>query len=275
MPTYVIGDLQGCHVALQKLLDTFSFNPVKDKIWLVGDLVNRGTGSAEVLRWAMSLGDALVAVLGNHDLHALAVAAGYVPLHRSDTIQDILDAPDREVLLTWLRHRPLAHLERGHLMVHAGLLPQWTAQQAIALAAEVEAALQGADWQNFLQHMYGNEPRFWHEGLHGMSRLRLITNAMTRLRFCSPAGDIEFAHKGKPGSQPKPLLPWFELPERASRDVTILFGHWSALGFMAGSNVVALDSGCLWSGQLTALRLEDHRVFQVPCEGLPGSKRWK
>ncbi|MDP2828522.1 MAG: symmetrical bis(5'-nucleosyl)-tetraphosphatase [Sulfuricellaceae bacterium] len=275
MPTYVIGDLQGCHVALQKLLATLSFNPAKDRIWLVGDLVNRGVGSAEVLRWAMGMGDALVAVLGNHDLHTLAVAAGYVPLHRSDTIQDILDAPDRDELLTWLRHRPLVHFELGHLMVHAGLLPQWTVQQAVSLASEVESALRGPDWPNFLQHMYGNEPRFWHEGLHGMSRLRLITNAMTRLRFCSPTGDIEFAHKGKPGSQPKPLLPWFEVPDRASRDVTILFGHWSALGFMVSSNVVALDSGCLWSGQLTALRLEDHRVFQVSCEDLPGSKRWK
>ena len=275
MPTYVIGDLQGCHVALQKLLATISFNPAIDRIWLVGDLVNRGVASADVLRWAMNMGDALVAVLGNHDLHTLAVAAGYVAHapQRHHTGHPGCPGPGGVVDLA--AFRPLVHFERDHLMVHAGLLPQWTVQQAVSLASEVESALQGPDWQNFLQHMYGNEPRFWHEGLHGMSRLRLITNAMTRLRFCSPTGDIEFAHKGQPGSQPKPLLPWFEVPDRASRDVTILFGHWSALGFMVSSNVVALDSGCLWSGQLTALRLEDHRVFQVSCEGLPGSKRWK
>lgn len=275
MPTYAIGDLQGCHIALEKLLDTIAFDPARDKIWLVGDLVNRGTGSVEILRWAMGLGDALVTVLGNHDLHTLAVAEGFVPLHRSDTIQDVLEAPDRDELLAWLRRQPLAYREGEYFLVHAGLLPQWTAARALELAGEVQEVLRGESYLSFFEHMYGNEPRFWHEGLHGMSRLRMITNAMTRLRYCTPQGDIDFAHKGPPGSQPGNLLPWYEVPRRASRDTTILFGHWSALGLMARENVVALDTGCLWSGQLTALRLEDRRLFQVSCVGLPGSKRWK
>lgn len=275
MPIYAIGDLQGCHLALEKLLDHIAFDPARDKIWLVGDLVNRGTGSAAILRWAMSLGDALVTVLGNHDLHTLAVAEGYVPLHRSDTIQDVLAAPDREQLLGWLRCQPLAYGENGYLLVHAGLLPQWTPEQALSLAAEVQEVLRGPGYRDFLAHMYGNEPRHWRDDLHGMSRLRLITNAMTRLRFCTAQGEIDFAHKGEPGSQPQGLMPWYEVPDRASADATIIFGHWSALGLMLRPKLAALDTGCLWSGQLTALRLEDRQLFQVSCAGLPGSKSWK
>ena len=275
MPTYAIGDLQGCHLALEKLLDHIAFDPARDKIWLVGDLVNRGTGSAAILRWAMSLGDALVTVLGNHDLHTLAVAEGYVPLHRSDTIRDVLEAPDREKLLAWLRCQPLAYREGEYFLVHAGLLPQWTADQALALAGEVQEVLRGENYKSFFEHMYGNEPRRWRDDLDGMSRLRLITNAMTRLRFCSAEGEIDFAHKGVPGSQPQGLMPWYEVPDRAGADATIIFGHWSALGLMLQPKLVALDTGCLWSGQLTALRLEDRQLFQVSCAGLPGSKRWK
>lgn len=275
MPTYAIGDLQGCHAALEKLLDRIGFDPANDKIWLVGDLVNRGPDSVAILRWAMGLGDALVTVLGNHDLHTLAVAEGYVPLHRSDTIQDILDAPDREEMLSWLRRQPLAYMEKGYFLVHAGLLPQWTPEQALALAGEVQDVLRGENYRNFLAHMYGNEPRRWDEGLHGIGRLRLIANAMTRLRFCSVDGVIDFAHKGPLGSQPPDLVPWYEVPARASRDVTVLFGHWSALGLLLRPDAVALDTGCLWSGRLTALRLEDRQLFQVSCAGLPGSKRWK
>ena len=275
MATYAVGDLQGCHAALEKLLDAIGFDPADDRIWLVGDLVNRGTGSAVILRWAMGLGDALVTVLGNHDLHTLAVAEGYVPLHRSDTIQDILEAPDRDALLGWLRSQRLAYREGGILLVHAGLLPQWSADQALALAGEVEAVLRGEGYHDFLAHMYGNEPRRWHDDLQGMGRLRLITNAFTRLRFCSADGEIEFAHKGAPGTQPEDWMPWFEVPGRRSEDHSVVFGHWSALGLMVRPKLAALDSGCLWSGQLSALRLEDRRLFQVSCAGLPGSKRWK
>jgi bis(5'-nucleosyl)-tetraphosphatase (symmetrical) len=275
MSTYAIGDLQGCHAALEKLLERIEFDPARDKIWLVGDLINRGTASAEVLRWAMSLGDALVTVLGNHDLHTLAVAEGFVPLHRSDTIQDILQAPDRDDLLGWLRRQPLAYGENGYLLVHAGLLPQWTAEQALALAGEVQEVLRGDHYRDFFAHMYGNEPRRWCDDLHGMRRLRLITNAMTRLRFCSTEGEIDFSHKGAPGGQPKNLLPWYDVPGRASSGVTVIFGHWSALGLLQRPNLAALDTGCLWSGELSALRLEDRRLFQVSCAGLPGAKRWK
>ena len=275
MPTYAIGDLQGCHAALEKLLERIEFDAKKDRIWLVGDLINRGTGSVAILRWAMGLGDALVTVLGNHDLHTLAVAEGFVPLHRSDTIQDILQAPDRDELLHWLRQQPLAYREDDFFLVHAGLLPQWTPEQALALAGEVESVLRGEDYRDFLEHMYGNEPRRWRDDLRGMKRLRLITNAMSRLRFCTSDGTIDFSHKGPLGSQPAELLPWFDVPGRASQGVTVLFGHWSALGLMQQPNLVALDSGCLWGGELSALRLEDRQVFQVSCAGLPDSKRWK
>ncbi|MFH1494358.1 MAG: symmetrical bis(5'-nucleosyl)-tetraphosphatase [Pseudomonadota bacterium] len=275
MPTYAIGDLQGCHAALEKLLEHIEFDAKKDRIWLVGDLINRGTGSVAILRWAMGLGDALVTVLGNHDLHTLAVAEGFVPLHRSDTIQDILQAPDRDELLHWLRQQPLAYREDDFFLVHAGLLPQWTPEQALALAGEVESVLRGEDYRDFLEHMYGNEPRRWRDDLRGMKRLRLITNAMSRLRFCTSDGTIDFSHKGPLGSQPAELLPWFDVPGRASQGVTVLFGHWSALGLMQQPNLVALDSGCLWGGELSALRLEDRQVFQISCAGLPDSKRWK
>lgn len=275
MPTYVIGDLQGCHAALEKLLEHIEFDAKKDRIWLVGDLINRGAGSAAILRWAMGLGDALVTVLGNHDLHTLAVAEGFVPLHRSDTIQDVLQAPDRDELLHWLRQQPLAYREGDYFLVHAGLLPQWTPKQALALAGEVESVLRGENYRDFLEHMYGNEPRRWRNDLRGMKRLRLITNAMSRLRFCTSDGTIDFSHKGPLGSQPEGLMPWFDVPGRASQEVTVLFGHWSALGLMQRPNLAALDSGCLWSGELTALRLEGRQVFQVSCAGLPGSKRWK
>lgn len=200
MSTYAIGDLQGCHAALERLLGTIGFEPARDRIWLVGDMVNRGTGSAAILRWAMGLGESLVTVLGNHDLHTLAVAAGFVPLHRSDTIQDILDAPDRDQMLDWLRRQPLVHREGGNLLVHAGLLPQWTAEQAQALAGEVEAELRGEGYRDFLAHMYGNEPRQWHDELRGMPRLRLIANAMTRLRFCSAGGCSIFPTRGRPAA---------------------------------------------------------------------------
>lgn len=275
MATYAIGDIQGCFSALQKLLEIIRFDPKRDRLWLVGDLVNRGSQSLAALRWARNMGDALTMVLGNHDLHLLVVAEGFVPPHRSDTIQDILDAPDRVELLDWLRRQPLLHLEDEFVLVHAGLLPQWTPQQARGLAAEVEAELAGDNYREFLAHMYGNHPNHWHDDLTGISRLRTVTNAMTRLRFCTPDGVMDFAHKGGLDNPPEGGMPWFDVPERKSCDATILFGHWSALGLKVREDIVALDSGCLWRGSLTALRLEDRRVFQYHCEDLPGARHWK
>lgn len=272
MSTYVIGDIQGCYQALMRLLEQIAFDPARDRLWLVGDLVNRGPHSLEVLRWARDLGERVTAVLGNHDLHLLAVAEGFVPLHHHDTLQDVLTAPDRGELLDWLRHRPLIHFEHGWLMVHAGLLPQWTVLRAVELAREVEAELAGPGYRHFLAHMYGNEPRQWRDDLTGIARLRVITNAMTRLRFCTRDGVMEFIHKGPPSQRPDGFLPWYEVPERKSRGAPIVFGHWSAHGLDVSSEYCALDTGCLWGGALSAMRLEDRALFQVSCQGLAGTR---
>ena len=265
MAIYAVGDIQGCFHSFQSLLKKIQFNPATDKLWLVGDLINRGSGSLEVLRWMLEHQSSIVTVLGNHDLHTLVVAEGFVSPHRSDTIQDLLEAPDANELLTWLRHQPLLHFEHGHLMVHAGLLPQWTVPKAQLLAQEVQQALCADNYREFLKHMYGNQPVQWDDALTGWDRLRVITNAMTRLRICSQDGEMEFKFKGELANRPKGYAPWFDLPNRASANIPIIFGHWSALGLHIKSNVYALDTGCLWGGALTALRLDDKSVFQVPC----------
>jgi bis(5'-nucleosyl)-tetraphosphatase (symmetrical) len=263
--TYVIGDIQGCFEAFQELLVAIAFNPAKDKLWLAGDLVNRGEDSIGTLRWCMAHDDRIVAILGNHDLHLLAVAEGFVPPSRNDTLDDILDAPDREAVLTWLRHRPMLHREGKWLMVHAGLLPEWTPELAESLARELEAALRGPDWRRFLKDMYGNEPRRWDPALAGQDRLRLVANAMTRLRYLHLDGSMEFQHKCRPADAPATLLPWFDFPARKSLDIRVFMGHWSTLGLFKRADVVALDTGCLWGGQLSAFRLEDGRLIQVGC----------
>lgn len=265
MSTYVIGDLQGCFEAFRELLVAIAFNPARDRLWLAGDLVNRGEDSIGTLRWCMAHEDNIVAILGNHDLHLLAVAEGFVPPHRNDTLAEILDAPDRAEVLDWLRRRPMLHREGDWLMVHAGLLPEWTPELAESLARELEAALRGPGYLDFLEHMYGNEPRRWDPGLAGQDRLRLVANAMTRIRYLHPHGEMEFQHKCAPAEAPAGLLPWYAMPERRSAGVRVLFGHWSTLGLYEGSGVVALDTGCLWGGQLSAIRLEDERLFQVRC----------
>lgn len=275
MSTYAIGDIQGCYQSFLSLLDVIQFDPVNDKLWLVGDLINRGNGSLETLRWAKRHENSLILVLGNHDLHALAVAEGYVRAHRSDTLQAIFDAPDRDELLNWLRFRPMIHQEGEYVMVHAGLLPQWTAAQAVSLGREVEAALRGAAYQEFLQQMYGNYPLQWQDDLEGMDRLRMITNAMTRLRVCNTAGVMDFHFKGELAEVPAGCVPWFDVPGRASADATVIFGHWSALGLQQRSNLYALDTGCLWGGKLTALRLEDGETFQVDCDPADGARQIK
>ena len=273
MATYAIGDLQGCFFSFQDLLKKIQFNTEHDRLWFVGDLINRGPGSLEVLRWIFERQSSVVAVLGNHDLHTLVVAEGFVSAHRSDTIQVLLDAPDADDLLTWLRHQPLVHFEHGYLMVHAGLLPQWTIDDAMMLGAEVQAALQSDHYADFLKHMYGNEPIAWQQDLVGWDRLRVITNAMTRLRVCGQQGEMEFKFKGELNKIPDGYRPWFEFEHRASIDTPIIFGHWSALGLKHTHNVFALDTGCLWGGQLTALRLEDKQIFQVPCNPKDAPRR--
>lgn len=265
MATYAIGDIQGCFHSFRNLLKQIGFRPESDRLWLVGDIINRGSASLEMLRWVYEHQDALVMVLGNHDLHTLAVAEGYVPQHKSDTLQPLLDAADAGRLLTWLRHQPLVHQAQGFLMVHAGLLPQWSAGDALRLASEVESALRGAGYRYYLARMYGNQPLQWHEALQGMDRLRLITNVMTRIRTCTPAGEMNLRFSGTVSNIPAGYLPWFDVPDRKSAGTTIVFGHWSALGLQQRPNLYALDTGCLWGGKLTAMRLEDRVIYQVPC----------
>lgn len=272
MTTYAIGDIQGCYHAFQELLAKLKFNPARDTLWLVGDLINRGSGSLEVLRWCYQHRDSIKVVLGNHDLHAIAVMHGFVPLHKSDTLDALLAADDHAVLFEWLRHQHMVYEGEGYLMVHAGLLPQWTVEQALQYGAEVEAVLQGDNYHDFLMAMYGNEPNTWQDGLTGIDRLRVITNSMTRLRVCTPQGAMEFSFKGELEDVPTGLLPWFDVPERASQDTQVIFGHWSALGLQQRDNVFALDTGCLWGGQLTAMNLQTKAIVQVPSNPLDNAK---
>jgi len=265
MATYAIGDLQGCCDAFERLLENIRFDPGADRLWLVGDLVNRGPESLRTLRLVRSLGDSAVVVLGNHDLHLLAASQGLRKAHPSDTLDLILAAPDAAELLDWVRHRKLAHLENDVLMVHAGVLPQWTAAKAVALAGEVEAALRGPAWPDFLAHMFGNRPDRWHDDLRGRDRLRVLVNVFTRLRFCTPDGTMDFAIKEGAAQAPPGYLPWFEVPDRASADTTVLFGHWSTLGLLMRPNLLGIDTGCVWGGRLSAVRLEDRALFQVQC----------
>jgi len=262
---YAIGDLQGCVEELRTLLSRLKFSADRDRLWFVGDLVNRGPDSLAALRLVRDLGDNAVVVLGNHDLHLLAVACGVQRRRRSDTLDAVLAAPDRDALIEWLRLRPLAHLEGNDLMVHAGVVPQWTAARTLALAAEVSSALR-RDPRALFEHMYGDEPERWDDQLAGAERLRFIINVLTRLRLCTADGRVDISVKGPPPPPPSPLRPWFEHPQRASRDVRVIFGHWSALGLVERSGVLGLDSGCVWGGSLTAANLDSDRpLVSVHC----------
>jgi bis(5'-nucleosyl)-tetraphosphatase (symmetrical) len=269
---YAIGDVQGCHEELLRLLECLRFEPSRDRLWFVGDLVNRGPRSLATLRFVRSLGDAAVVVLGNHDLHLLAIAAGCGRgLRRGDTLAEILAAPDREELLLWLRYRPLLHRDTavGCTLVHAGLPPQWDLTLAARLAAEVETLLR-ADPARLFRDMYGDGPVRWSPALAGAERHRFVINCLTRLRYCSAAGDLLLELKGPPAAAPRGALPWFEVPGRQSAGERIVFGHWSALGYYAGvgagEGAVSLDSGCVWGGTLTALRLDRAAApVQLPC----------
>lgn len=265
MPTYAIGDIQGCFIPFRQLLKDIEFDQKHDRLWLVGDLVNRGPDSLAVLRFVRELGEAAVTVLGNHDLHLLTVSEGFARIRKKDTLNAILAAPDRDELLTWLRRQPLMYVNNGYAMVHAGLLPSWTIGEAESFAREAEAALRSEDYPDLLAGLYGDTPDAWRDDLTGIARIRAIFNALTRLRVCTPQGKMDFSFKSEPEKAPAGFLPWFDVPDRASSSVTVIFGHWSALGLRLRPNLMALDSGCQWGRALTAVRLEDRRAFQVRC----------
>ncbi|MGQ9660252.1 MAG: symmetrical bis(5'-nucleosyl)-tetraphosphatase [Thermochromatium sp.] len=271
MSLYAIGDLQGCHAELERLLDRLAFDPARDRLWFAGDLVNRGPESLAVLRRVRALGDSAIVVLGNHDLHLLALAAGHTRHTKKSTLGAVLSAPDRDELLDWLRRRPLLHHDPdlGWTLIHAGLPPQWDLAQALACAGEVETVLRSDDHSAFMHDLYGDEPTRWSPDLSGIERLRFITNALTRLRFCAPDGTLALSETGKIGSQAPGLLPWFQVPGRRTRNDRIIFGHWSTLGYWSGDNVWAIDSGCVWGGALTALQLdrEPPEPIRIQCAG--------
>ncbi len=267
MKTYVIGDLQGCAHEAQVLLNRIADDAAGPaRVVYVGDLINRGPASLQALRQVAYADGAVEAVLGNHDLHLLAVACGAQKMSRSDTLDEILAAPDRSALLEWLRHRPLALFEKNHLLVHAGVLPQWSVEQALALAREVETVLRGPESIAFLGQMYGNAPDRWDDSLTGTARLRCIVNAFTRLRLCTAEGVMDFKEK-ESASAPagSNLMPWFDVPGRRSAGTPVVFGHWSALGMLVRPDLVSLDSGCVWGGKLSAVCLDDRSVLDVDC----------
>lgn len=268
MADYLIGDVQGCDAALERLLHRIDFSPSRDTLYLLGDLINRGPDSMGVLRRLHALEGSAHCILGNHDLHALSVALGLRRASRMDTLHSLLQDKALASWLDWLRQQDLALYTKGVLMVHAGVLPQWDVTDTLARAAEVQAALRGPQWQRFLAEMYGNEPDQWDDGLQGMPRLRVIVNALTRLRFCSADGRMEFATTEGMDAAPPGLMPWFNVPGRRTVDKVVAFGHWSRLGWLDRPDVLALDSGCVWGGCLTALRLSgdgQHERFQVRC----------
>jgi bis(5'-nucleosyl)-tetraphosphatase (symmetrical) len=283
MALYFIGDLQGCHEPLQRLLQRIDFSPSRDTLYLLGDLVNRGPDSLAVLRTVMQLGDAAQSLLGNHDLHLLTVGYGLRQQHKGDTLDAILQAPDRDALLDWVRHRSMALHVKGWLVVHAGVLPQWSTSRTLALAAEVEQALRGAQVIDFLSNMYGNTPASWDDSLTGHDRLRVIVNVLTRLRFCTPQGAMELKAKGSATAAPAGYLPWFDVPGRLTSDTPIAFGHWSTVGLDAPErppvmrhNTLALDTGCVWGNCLTAAKLSQAtssapgacELLSVDCEAM-------
>jgi bis(5'-nucleosyl)-tetraphosphatase (symmetrical) len=261
---YAIGDIQGCHAEFRELLALIGFAPSRDRLWLVGDLVNRGPGSLEVLRDVMAMGEAATCVLGNHDFHLLTIAAGHRAPHRGDTLDAILAAPDRDALVAWLMRRPLCVAEGRRLLVHAGLLPSWTADDAVRYSREVERVLASADASRFLSVLYGDEPSAWRDDLAGDDRLRAIVNACTRMRFCTADDRMEMREKRGPAFTPAGFAPWYRQPGRRSASHEVVCGHWSTLGLAFTPNMMMLDSGCLWGGTLTAVDLDSRRTYAVP-----------
>ena len=264
---YLLGDVQGCSAALDAMLEALAFSPSRDRLVVLGDLVNRGPDSLGVLRRLSALGDAASCLLGNHDLHLLAVARGVRKLHRGDTVADVLAASDREHWLHWLRHQHMALMVEGWLCVHAGVVPQWDAAQTLALAGEVQAMLRGDEFGNFLPLMYGNEPEQWSDDLRGARRWRFVINALTRIRFCTVDGVMDFDTKDGAGAAPTGYWPWYEVPGRRTASQPLAFGHWSTLGLINRADLLSIDTGCVWGGALTAVRVDDGRreLHQLPC----------
>ncbi len=268
MSVYAIGDLQGCYEDLLRLLDVIAFDKSRDQLWFAGDLVNRGPHSLQTLRFVKSLGDAAIVVLGNHDLHLLAAFCQDKKSEKKTALNEVLEAPDCEERIHWLRHRPLFYHQFGFCLVHAGLPPQWDFAKTIKMAQTVEAVLRGPKYRVFLKQMYGDKPNRWSSKLSGIGKLRFIVNCFTRMRYCEADGSLDFDHNGAPGTQPKHLIPWFQIPDRKTKPEQIIFGHWSALGYYAGDNCYAIDTGCLWGGQLTALKLGDPvERISIDCVG--------
>jgi bis(5'-nucleosyl)-tetraphosphatase (symmetrical) len=265
MATYAIGDVQGCFSSLERLVEHIAFDPAHDRLWFVGDLVNRGPESLRVLRFVKDLKHAAMTVLGNHDLFLIAAAAGVVSLRPKDTIADVLAADDGGELIDWLRHQRLLYRSDPFTLVHAGLLPQWTVDEAAVFASEVESALHGPDYHTLLRRLYRKPGPQWTSSLNGTDRLAAVTTVLTRLRTCSEAGIMESDYSGPPADAPAGFLPWYEIPGRRSETTTIVCGHWAALGLHLTENILALDSGCVWGRRLTAIRLEDRAVFQTAC----------
>lgn len=266
MAIYIIGDVQGCFSSLQRLLDLIQFDDKQDVLWFTGDLVNRGPDSLGVLRFVRSLGDKHISVLGNHDLHLLAVALGFQLLHEEDTLADILTAPDCDELMAWLLHRPLLHYDArfNAVLTHAGIPPMWSLERAIALAGEVESVLRGDHAMQFLHELYGNQPDLWDDALVGYDRFRCIVNYFTRMRLCHADGRLDFAYKGTLANHPEDLYPWFSVPDRKTKHIDIVFGHWAALnGEVAVPHLYALDTGCVYGNKLTAMKLETKERFAV------------
>lgn len=257
MSIYAIGDIQGCYDDLLRLLDTIEFDKNIDQLWFAGDLVNRGPKSLETLRFVKSLGSSAVTVLGNHDLHLLATAYKQRTLRKKDSLTDILQAPDCEELLTWLRHRPFFHYNDDFCLLHAGLPPQWDFEKTKLMAEKAEQMLQGPKYKTFFKNMYGDKPNRWNSRLKGIEKIRFIVNCFTRIRYCDKSGRLDFKNSGAIGTQPNDLMPWFTAPNRKSKNMAVIFGHWSTLGYYQGYNCYAIDTGCLWGGQLTALKLGD------------------
>jgi len=262
MATYAIGDVHGCFETLRRLLRQVGYDPGRDRLWFVGDLINRGPGSLPMLRWAAEQGDRIVVVLGNHDLHLLARAAGVSPAQRRDTLEEIREAPDRDDLVAWLRGRPLVHREGSLLLVHAGLFPEWTPGETERLAREVEERLRGEKSAKLLATVDQKTAEKWKDGLSGFDRARAALAAFTRLRTLEPDGRMCADFSGPPALAPKGCRPWFAIPGRRSAGMTVIFGHWAALGLKVGNGIAALDTGCAWGRELTALRLDDWRIFQ-------------
>jgi len=270
MAVYVIGDVQGCFDELQELIAYIAFNPKKDQLWFAGDLVNRGPKSLETLRWIKSLGSSAVTVLGNHDLHLLAAHAGVKETNSKSSLYPTLQAEDIDTLIKWLKKQPLIRYNKRlkFAMVHAGLAPQWSIKDAMNFSKEIESVLQSKKYKDFLHNMYGNQPDHWDGRLKGWNRLRTITNFMTRVRYCNNKGVMSFSDNGPPGTQSANMKPWYEIPSRNSQDTTITFGHWSTLGHIHDHNIISTDTGCLWGGSLTAVKIEKDKLitYQVDCQ---------